>query len=155
MNKPARLLGYILLCLLPGFLGSLVTMEAIPTWYANLNQPSFSPPDWIFGPVWTALYFMMGFALYFVSLKKTPESKRAQILFLIHLVVNCAWSFVFFGLKEIGLAMVVIVLLWLMIFACTCLFCNIDKRAAYLLLPYLGWVSFAMALNNAILALNP
>ena len=155
MNKPGRLAGCILLCLIPGFLGSLATMQNIPTWYEALNQPSFTPPDWVFGPVWTMLYFMMGFTLYFVSLKQGVAARRAQILFLVHLVVNLAWSVVFFGLHQIGAAMAVIVLLWLMIFYCIGLFCNIDKRAAYLLLPYLGWVSFAMALNHSFLVLNP
>lgn len=154
INKPARLLGSILLCLLPGLLGSLATVQNIPTWYATVNQPSFAPPDWIFGPVWTALYFMMGVALYFVSLKKGPQARRAVIFFIVHLVVNAAWSFVFFGFHQIGAALAVIVLLWGMIAVSMSLFWKLDKRAAYLLVPYLTWVSFAMVLNAAFVSLN-
>lgn len=154
INKPARLLGSILLCLLTGFLGSFATFQNIPTWYATLNQPSFTPPDWIFGPVWTALYIMMGVALYLVSLKKGPEARRAVIFFIAHLAVNAAWSFVFFGFHQIGAALAVIVLLWVMIAVSMGLFWKLDKRAAYLLLPYLAWVSFATVLNATFFSLN-
>jgi tryptophan-rich sensory protein len=144
-----RLFLSILLCLSAGIIGSLFTFSAIPTWYATLSKPSFSPPNWIFGPVWTTLYILMGIAMYLVWKKK-----RSLKLFLIHLGFNAGWSIVFFGLHSILGGMVVIIILWSFIFLLIKDFYRINRVAAYLLLPYLAWVSFASFLNFSLLLLN-
>ncbi|MBU1202829.1 tryptophan-rich sensory protein [Patescibacteria group bacterium] len=146
----------IVLCLSVGFLGSIFTTPAIDTWYNTLQKPDFNPPSWIFGPVWTTLYILMGIALFFVWQKglKKRNVRFAFWLFIMHLVFNLFWSILFFGLKNIGLAMIDILVLWLMIIALIYSFCEIDKKAAWLLVPYFFWVSFAGALNYAIWLLN-
>lgn len=144
-----KLLLSIIVCLSAGLIGSLFTVAAIPTWYAALIKPSFSPPNWIFAPVWTTLYILMAVAMYLVWQKKGTLK-----LFLIHLVVNAGWSVVFFGLRSIPGGMVVIIILWGLIVAVIRQFYRIDRRAAYLLLPYLVWVSFASILNFSLLVLN-
>lgn len=155
IKKPALLVSSILLSQAAGIIGSLATTPAIPTWYATLNKPFFNPPNWLFGPVWLTLYTMMGIALYLIWRKKpTQKTKFARNLFLVHLGVNTLWSLVFFGLKNLSLASVVIVLLWLMIATLIKLFCPIDKRATWLLFPYLLWVTFASLLNYSIWKLN-
>ena len=143
----------ILLCNLAGFIGSVFTMPSIPTWYAALVKPAFNPPNWIFGPVWTLLYILMGIALYLVW-QKRAGARAAIWLFLVHLVINALWSVVFFGWHEILWAFVVIILLWLMIVALIWMFYKVNKTAAYLLVPYLLWVSFASLLNYALWSLN-
>lgn len=145
-----KLLLSILLCLSAGFIGSLATFPAIPTWYASLVKPSFSPPNWIFGPVWTTLYILMGIAMYLVWKKR-----KSLTLFIIHLVFNAGWSIVFFGLHSILGGMIVIIILWGIIVALIRGFYRIDRIAAYLLIPYLAWVSFASVLNFSLLMLNP
>jgi benzodiazapine receptor len=134
--------------------GSLVTTPNIPGWYATLSKPSFNPPNWIFGPVWSLLYVMMAYAFY--RILTTPSRGRALAIaaFLVQIVLNGAWSFAFFGAHDPLLAMVVIVALWCAILAAIILFWRIDRPAGALLLPYLAWVSFASLLNGAILALN-
>jgi len=156
VKKPILLLGAILLSQMAGVVGSTVTVSAIPTWYVGLTKPSFNPPNYLFGPVWIILYTLMGIAWYLVWLKGT-EKKEISFsvrLFGVHLVVNALWSIIFFGLKELGLAFIVIVVLWGMIGYLAKLFYKIDKRAAYLLLPYWAWVSFASLLNFSIFWLN-
>ncbi|MCX6794092.1 MAG: tryptophan-rich sensory protein [Candidatus Gottesmanbacteria bacterium] len=144
-----KLLVSILICLSAGFIGSLFTFAAIPTWYVTLSKPAFSPPNWLFGPVWTALYILMGIALSLVWKKK-----KVRKLFFIHLAFNAGWSIVFFGLHSIFGGMVVIIILWGFIVAIIREFYRIDRRAAYLLIPYLVWVSFATLLNFSLLLLN-
>jgi tryptophan-rich sensory protein len=144
-----KLLLSILVCLSAGLIGSLATFPAIPTWYATLTKPSFSPPNWLFGPVWTALYILMGIAMSLIW-----QKKKSLNLFLIHLVFNAGWSVVFFGLRSILGGMVVIIILWGLIVAVIGKFYRIDRRAAYLLIPYLVWVSFASVLNFSLLLLN-
>lgn len=139
-----------------GLIGSIFTFSAIPGWYSSLNKPTFSPPNWIFGPVWTTLYILMGIALYLVwkmGLKK-KEVNIAFNLFLVHLLINALWSIVFFGMKEIFLALIVILILWVMIVVLIKLFWKINRNSAYILLPYLAWVSFATILNFSIWQLN-
>jgi translocator protein len=145
-----KLLISIIVCLSAGLIGSLFTFAAIPTWYAGLIKPSFSPPNWIFGPVWTTLYILMGIAMYLVW-----QKKRKLTLFLIHLGFNAGWSIVFFGLHSIAGGMVTIVILWGLIVALIREFYRIDRRASYLLVPYLVWVSFASVLNFSLISLNP
>lgn len=154
MKNLPRLLLCILVCLIPGILGSFATFEGVTTWYVGLNKPFFTPPDWVFAPVWTSLYILMGVALYLVSSKRTPVAKHAVNFFLSHLVVNGVWPFVFFKYYEIGMALGVSGILWLMILGSIGLFWSVDRRAAYLLLPYLLWVSFATVLNFSFFTLN-
>lgn len=156
IKRPLLLVFTILISQSAGLIGSVATSPSIPTWYASLAKPSFNPPNWLFGPVWIILYTLMGIALYLVWVKgyKKKNIKYAVNLFLIHLVVNSLWSIVFFGLHNLGLALVIIIGLWLMIAYLIKLFYKIDKWAAYLLFPYLLWVSFATLLNFSIWQLN-
>jgi len=151
-----NLLPSIIVCLSAGLIGSLFTFAAIPTWYAALTKPSFSPPNWIFGPVWTTLYILMGIAMYLVWKKGTKKKsvRQALALFLIHLGFNAGWSIVFFGLHSIFGGMVVIIILWGLIVAVIREFYRIDRQAAYFLIPYFVWVSFAGVLNFSLLLLN-
>jgi benzodiazapine receptor len=146
----------IIVCLIPGFLGSMVTAKAIPTWYAFIDKPSFAPPNWVFAPVWTALYVMMGVALFLVwrvGLAE-PDVRQALVIFLIQLILNGLWSPAFFGLRSPLAGLIVIVLLWLAILIMILRFYPISHRAAFLLFPYLAWVSFAALLNASLYALN-
>lgn len=157
--KTNRYIPYIV-CIGATFLaaaiGSIGTIDAIPTWYASLNQPSWTPPNWLFGPVWTLLYILMGISASLVWNSARTEGKRnALALFFIHLVVNTAWSLVFFSLKNVPAALAVIALLWIMIVAMMFVFWKFDRRATYLLIPYLLWVTYATSLNIGILLLNP
>ena len=145
-----KLILSIGICLGAGILGSFFTTSAIPTWYQTLNKPFFSPPNWIFAPVWTTLYILMGISLYLVWQKKKVAS-----VFWIQLFLNTVWSMIFFGIKNPGLALVEIVVLWVAIFLTIKAFYKINKLAGQLLLPYLIWVSFAFILNFSIVILNP
>jgi tryptophan-rich sensory protein len=156
MKKTLQLISAILLCQLAGIIGSIFTAPAIPIWYATLQKPSFNPPSWLFGPVWITLYALMGIALFLVWQKRKENKlvKSAVILFLVHLILNATWSVIFFGLQNPFIAFIDILALWSMIIILTYQFSKIKKEAAYLLLPYLAWVSFAMVLNFAIWYLN-
>lgn len=156
IKKPALLIISVILSQLAGIIGSTATISSIPNWYATLNKPFFNPPNWIFAPVWTTLYTLMGIALYLVWLKgyKNKNIKPAINLFLLHLVLNAGWSLIFFGLQNLTLALIVILILWLMIAKLILMFNKINKYSAYLLVPYLLWVSFATLLNFSLLILN-
>ena len=156
MKKILQLIVSVLICQSAGLIGSFFTTPAIPTWYATLQKPSFSPPNWIFAPVWLTLYILMGIALFLVWQKRGEHksAKPAIILFLVHLVLNAIWSILFFGLQNPLLALIDIAILWLMIVILTYQFWQIKRPAAYLLLPYLAWVTFAMILNFTIWQLN-
>ena len=157
MQKILRIATVIMTCLAVGYFSSIVTRENIPTWYALINKPSFNPPNWVFAPVWTALYILMGYAVGRVWNKLEVDEinvKKAFLFFLIQLALNALWSFLFFGLQNPFLASIEIILLWLMIYETYKQFKNIDKIAAYLLLPYLAWVSFAAVLTFSIWYLN-
>lgn len=157
MKKGVRLVFSIALCLLAGIVGSYFTFPAIPTWYATLIKPTIGPPNWIFGPVWTTLYVLMGISLYLIWQKghKKKNIKYAVQLFSLQLLLNVLWSVMFFGLQSPLLALLEIVLLWLAIFATIRAFYRLSHTAAYMLIPYLAWVSFATILNGAIVYLNP
>lgn len=144
-----KLILSIGICLGAGILGSFFTVSAIPNWYSTLNKPFFSPPNWIFGPVWTILYILMGYSLYLVWIKKSIPT-----VFWAQLFLNFIWSIIFFGLKNPSLALVDIVALWVSIVLTIKAFSKINKTASYLLYPYLAWVSFAIILNLAIILLN-
>jgi tryptophan-rich sensory protein len=146
----------IAVCLAAGVIGSLFTTPKIPGWYASLAKPSFTPPSWLFGPVWTALYILMGISLFLVWRKglAVREVRIALVVFLVQLVLNAAWSLAFFGGESPGAGLAVIIPLWIGIVASIALFAPISKGAAILLVPYLLWVSFATILNGSIYLLN-
>jgi len=149
------LLVWIALSLLAGVIGSLFTAHSVTTWYVALAKPSWTPPSWLFGPVWTVLYLLMGLAAWLVWRKGGFAAATAPLaLFLVQLALNATWSVLFFGLRRPGLAFGEIVLLWCFILATTIAFWSRRAAAAYLMLPYLGWVSFALALNLSIWRLN-
>jgi translocator protein len=183
MRKPLRLAISLLAPLIAGVIGSLATYSAIQGWYAGLDKPFFSPPNWLFGPVWTTLYILMGVACYLVWTARIVkhnklakgyffDSKSSPLSFLmgrswasklrraaltaygVQLVLNVAWSVAFFGLRSPWLGVVVIAWLWMAIMVTIILFRLIDKRAACLMLPYILWVSFAMILNISLAVLN-
>ncbi len=136
-------------------IGSAVTFPNIATWYAALNKPFFSPPNWLFGPVWTVLYLLMGLSLYLVWVAKYKKTKRpAFVMFGVQLALNTLWSVVFFGLHAPWVGVVIILLLLASIIAAIRLFWPINRTAAYLMLPYAAWVSFATLLNIAVAGLN-
>lgn len=139
-----------------GNIGSLATFSQITTWYAALAKPAFNPPSWVFGPVWTILFAMMGVALYLVWRSGTKKAgvKTALSVFGLQLALNVLWSFVFFGSHQPYWAFIEIILLWLAILATIKLFYPISRLAAWLLVPYLVWVTFASFLNYAIWQLN-
>jgi benzodiazapine receptor len=150
------LIGTILLCQTAGGIGSLFTFDSITTWYAGLQKPFFTPPNFVFGPVWITLYTLMGIALFLVLwVPKSKEKNTGLMLFGGQLVLNTLWTIVFFGLHEILIAFVMIVALWAFILLNIYWFWKIEKRAAYLLVPYLAWVTIASTLNLGILLLNP
>lgn len=150
MNKFLKLLLSVLLCEGVGLIGSIFTINSVKTWYPTLTKPFFNPPNWIFGPVWTTLYFLMGVSLYLVWKKKKTELKW----FWIQLILNSLWSVTFFGLKNLIAAFIIIISLWISIFLTIDAFTKINKTSAYLLYPYLAWVSFALILNLSIVILN-
>jgi benzodiazapine receptor len=156
MKKIIKLVVSIVVCQLAGVIGSIFTVSNITSWYIDLNKPILNPPSWVFGPVWITLYFLMGIALFFVWNKglDSPFNRNAFILFIVQLVFNAMWSIVFFGMHQLLISVFVIVILWLLIFVNIVQFGKISKPAAYLLLPYILWVSFASYLNIAIYILN-
>lgn len=151
-----KLVAAVLVCQLAGGIGALFTSSAIPVWYESLVRPALNPPNWIFGPVWTTLYLLMGISLFLIWQKgfKHKEVKIAVGVFAVQLVLNSIWSIIFFGMQNPGLALVEIVVLWFAILASIILFYKISKPASYLLVPYILWVSFATYLNYAIWMLN-
>lgn len=151
-----KLIGSIVICQGAGLIGSVFTFSEIPTWYATLTKPSFNPPSWIFGPVWITLYTLMAIALYLIWQKGIGrgEVRRAVVLFGIQLVLNSLWSIIFFGVKDLFLALLEILVLLGFILAAMAQFYRIDKKAGYLLLPYLAWSSFATYLTFSIWVLN-
>lgn len=160
MNLPKsnllKVIFAIFICQMAGIIGSFFTFSAIADWYAFLEKPSFAPPNWIFGPVWTILYTLMGVSLYLVWNSKARKNlkKDALSVFYAQLILNTLWSILFFGFKNPELAFVEILLMWVLIAASIVKFYKIDKTASYLLIPYLLWVSFASLLNFAIAYLN-
>lgn len=179
MKDFAKLIISILICELAGAVGSIFTTPAIKNWYYFLNKPGFSPPSWLFAPVWTILFLLMGISLYLawskdfnsnvsaneaqkkvwnpVSAKLWLGSWReenAALIFVLQLVLNILWSVIFFGLKSPGLAFVEILMLWFAILYTIVNFYRVSKISAYLLIPYIVWVSFAAILNFFVWRLN-
>lgn len=156
VNNFFKLIIAIAVSELAGIVGSVFTVSAIPNWYAGLVKPALNPPSWVFGPVWTTLYALMGIAVFLVW-KAGWEKKEVRIalgIFGVQLFLNAIWSIVFFGLQSPSWALANIVALWLAIVWTMLVFYKISKPAAYLLVPYLLWVSFASYLNYAIWILN-
>lgn len=153
VNKPLKLLISLIVPLSAGILGSLFTSPAIESWYYMINKPSWNPPAWLFAPVWTTLFVLMGISLYLVwsSNKKTKTALR---FFTGQMVLNVLWSVLFFGLGNFWLAFVEIIILWIFILLTLIEFRKINKTAGLLLLPYILWVSFASFLNFTIASLN-
>jgi len=139
---------------LAGFIGSFATTPAIPGWYQSLNKPFFNPPNWLFAPVWTLLFILMGIAAWLVFTKGNKQKAQALKLFFIQLLFNTLWSILFFGFKSPALAFGEIIILWILIYQTKKAFLKQDKLAGWLLLPYLAWVSFAFILNFSIVMLN-
>jgi tryptophan-rich sensory protein len=154
-NQIGKLIVSILLPLGVGGIAGMFTSEAIPGWYASLNQPSFNPPNQVFGPVWTALYTIMGISLFMIwKLPVSKQRNQAILIFMGQLFLNFCWSFFFFYFKMIGMALVDILALWIMIVVMLINFYKLRPLAAYINIPYLLWVTFATALNAAYFVLN-
>jgi tryptophan-rich sensory protein len=157
-KKTITLLACIVLTEAAGIIGSLFTTPAISGWYATLTKPTLAPPNWVFGPVWTILFALMGIALYLVLSKRTTTQKTLWctgiIFFGIQLILNVLWSALFFGTQNPFLAFIELIVLWIVILATTIFFYKISKPSAWLLVPYLLWVAFAGYLNISIWHLN-
>lgn len=137
-----------------GGIGSMFTISSVSRWYVFLDKPVFAPPSWIFGPVWTVLYLLMGIAAFLVWRSKSKYRNRALTLYGSQLVLNALWSVIFFGLRSPGWALIEIAFLWALIILTLRYFFRADRIAGYLFVPYLLWVSFALVLNEAIYRLN-
>ncbi len=152
-----KLLVSIAACQCAGLIGSVFTMPAIPTWYATLQKPSFTPPNWLFTPAWGTLYLLMGISAFLIWRRGLADKpvKIALMVFAIQLILNTLWSVAFFGFESPLSGVIVIIVLWLAILLTILRFSKISSVAAILLLPYLLWVSFASVLNISIWVLNP
>ena len=147
-----KMIMAILICQFAGIIGSFFTSASVTTWYATLSKPFFSPPNWVFGPVWITLYTLMGISLYLIWKKR--NNILAVNTFYLQLGLNAIWSIIFFGLKNPALALFEIIILLIALFATIVRFYLLDKNAAYLLYPYLLWGLFASLLNFNIMLLN-
>lgn len=138
-----------------GAIAGIFTAKAVPGWYASLNRPFFNPPNWVFGPVWTTLYILLGISLFLIwKLDSGKERNLAIFAFLLQLILNFGWSFLFFYFKMIGVALSEIIILWIAIVIMLSLFYKIKPIAAYINIPYLLWVTFASILYSAYYFLN-
>jgi translocator protein len=145
----------LLIPLLIGGISGIATADAIPNWYQTLHRPSFNPPNWLFGPVWTLLYLLMGISLYMIwTLPKSQERKRALQMFAAQITLNFFWSIIFFSFHQINSALIEIIALWICIAMMIHAFRKLRPVAGYLNIPYLLWVSFATVLNAAYAVLN-
>ena len=149
------LFAFVALCLVVGGVGGIFTAGSVETWYPTLDKPPFNPPNWVFGPVWTALYVLMGAAAWRVWRRRAHPGRQAALAwFGAQLALNLLWSLLFFGLMMVGAALIEIVILWGSILSTAMRFKNIDSLAAWMFVPYLAWVSFATVLNGSIWWLN-
>ena len=156
LRRPWGAVLFVVVCQLAGVIGALTTQTGSSSWYRALEMPPFQPPGWVFGPVWTLLYTLMGVAAWRVWRigTATPGVRLALGLFAAQLFLNAIWSPIFFGAHAIGLAFVVLLALLGTLAATTIVFRRLDRPAAWLLAPYLAWVTFASVLNGSILSLN-
>ncbi len=152
----SRLIASVVICQLAGVIGSLFTTPAIPTWYATLRKPSFTPPNWIFSPVWITLFVLMGIAAFLVWNKGLSDQKVkiALSIFAFQLILNVLWSVMFFGLRSPLAGLIEIAVLWMVILLTILYFFKVSHVAGILLIPYILWVSFAAVLNFSIWRLN-
>lgn len=162
MNKWGRAIFFVAACEIAGMIGSIFTFPEITSWYATLMKPTLNPPSWIFGPVWTLLYALMGIAVFLVWEKHrtTKLKKKRKIIefalwiFVAQLLLNILWSILFFGLHNPALAFLDLVAMWIFIALTMYAFKPINKTSAYLLIPYILWVTFAGYLNFSVWQLN-
>ena len=155
--KIVKLIAAVAIAELAGIVGSYFTVSSIPIWYASLNKPALNPPSWVFAPVWTTLFLFMGVAAYLVWVQPKIKDKQRRIamsVFGTQLALNTLWSILFFGLRNPFAAFVEIIFLWLAILATIILFYKISRPAAWLLVPYILWVSFAAYLNFCLWQFN-
>lgn len=154
-NKYFSLVFFILTCYFAAYVGSIATFSSVNNWYMTINKPIFSPPNWIFGPVWTTLYTLMGISMWLVNLKRNEfNTKKQTFYFFIQLLFNSLWSFLFFYLKNPLYGLIDIIILWVLILLTITSFWQVSKKAAILLIPYILWVSFAGFLNYMIWKIN-
>ena len=158
MPKLIKLVLSIAICEGAGIIGSVATFPAIPTWYAYLNKPPFSPPNFIFAPVWTILYLLMGISLFLIWQNTSKTLKKAKDesiqVFAAQLLLNVMWSIAFFGFHSPLAGLIIIIIMWILILETIRKFSKINKTAGFLLYPYLAWVSFASILNFSVWILN-
>ncbi|MDP1801760.1 MAG: TspO/MBR family protein [Bacteroidota bacterium] len=155
MNKTIKLLLCIVFTLSIGAIGGMATATGVNGWYTTLNKPVFNPPNYLFGPVWTLLYILMGISFYLILQCYNPIlRKRAVVIFCIQLFLNFCWSFLFFKFQLLGISFIEIIFIWFSIILMILTFYKINKTAAYIQIPYLLWVSFASVLNGSIWVLN-
>ena len=156
LNSVVKVIISILACFSAGAIGSLFTFKAIPTWYPGLKKPKYTPPNRIFGPVWTTLYILMGLSIYLIWEHglSTDGVLLAFILFFVQLLFNALWSIIFFGMKSKGGGVIVIIVLWLLILATIITSFQVSIWAGIFLIPYILWVSVAIYLNVGIWLLN-
>ncbi|WP_431294630.1 TspO/MBR family protein [Pedobacter sp. P26] len=154
--RPLAFIINIAITLGVGALGGWATAQSVKTWYPTLNKPSFNPPNWLFAPVWTTLYILIGIAAYLVWIKrdKIVHFPRTVAIYLIQLILNLGWSFIFFYLHEIGFALAEIILLLIIIIINAAIFYKINKWAGLIFIPYIFWVTFASFLTYNIFMLN-
>ena len=158
MTTPQKIGAFLLSLIIPlavGGISGYFTVSAIPGWYQTIQKPSWNPPNWVFGPVWTTLYALMGIAMYLIwTQPRSEQRQRALHLNAAQLILNFFWSLIFFNLHAIGWALIEIVILWVLIVRTMFAFDRVYKPAAWLLLPYIVWVTFATILNGTIWWLN-
>lgn len=157
MKKYYKIALMVIICLTVGYLSSIVTQSSIKTWYPTLIKPVYNPPNWVFAPVWTMLFILMGISagLIWDKFEENKELVKKGLLFFgIQLFFNALWSYMFFSLNNLLLASIEIILLLLLIFETYLIFKKLDKNAGFLLIPYLVWVSFATVLTISIFVLN-
>lgn len=157
LSKVLKLVVSLLVAELAGLIGSIFTVAAVSTWYPTLVKPVLNPPSWVFAPVWNLLFVLMGLAAWIIW-KRGAEKREVRValsFFIIQLILNSLWSFIFFGLHNPAFAFIELIILWLAILATIISFAKVSRRAAYLLIPYILWVSFAGYLNYSIWRLNP
>ena len=155
-NNILWLFLFIFLCLIFGNgIGGYFTFVSVETWYQTLNKPNFNPPDWVFGPVWTTLYILMGVSIWLIWKKETSKIRTiSMIIFWVQFFFNIFWTYLFFGIQRIDLGLFEIFFLIFLILINIIYFYKIDKIASYLLVPYVLWVSYASILNYKIWVLN-
>ncbi|MBN1374967.1 MAG: tryptophan-rich sensory protein [Dehalococcoidia bacterium] len=157
LNSTIKLIISLAACVCSGLIGSIFTHGSVSTWYTFLEKPAFTPPDWLFAPMWFLLYILMGISAFLVWRKGLSQFhvREGLVIFLIQLILNAFWSFAFFGLKSTVAGLLVIVPLWTAILLTIINFYRTSKIASFLLIPYILWVSYATALNFSIYLLNP